>query len=97
MDWRPKAVFFEHDQVAIWLPNADPSLPEEIKKVAVDAFAELSMFETELLDEALKQWAMLHDYREVWLLLEVKPSIQAALSEAMASLQKSAPEDGAAI
>ena len=86
LDWRPKAVFFEHDQVAIWLPNADPRLPEEIKRVAADAFAELAMLPIALLDTALEQWAMLHDYDEVWLLLEVKPAIQSVLNLALAAL-----------
>lgn len=95
LDWRPKAVFFEHDQVAIWLPNADPSLPEEIKRVAADAFEELAMLPTNTLDTALEQWAMLHDYQEQWILLEIKPSIQPALNCALEALEKSAPADGA--
>lgn len=97
LDWRPKAVFFEHDQVAIWLPNADPNLPEEIARVANDTAKELPMLRCGIHDIALEQWAMLHDYRETWVFLEIKPSIQAVLSEALESLRKSAPEDGAAI
>lgn len=98
LDWRPKAVFFEHDQVAIWLPNADPSLPEEIKKVALDTFEELTMLPPETLDAALEQWALLHDYREQWLLLEVHPSIGPMLSYILHELeQEKSAEAGAAI